>query len=189
MTQHLEQETKFLLDSWEHGERLLSGLGASLQKARHFERNALFDFPDGRLASQNCALRVREVEETGLLTFKGAARPPERGIAGIKEREELETALGCAQTCEDIFDRLGMVVRFRYEKFRAIYRAGDTLLTLDQVPIGTFLEIEGNPEAITQLAARLGLSMDAAIALSYPHLYRQARKRDPSLPEFMVFGK
>ena len=66
-------------------------------------------------------------------------------------------------------------------------RATSTIMTLDETPIGAFMEIEAAPARITELAEKLGLDMADAISVSYPRLYERFRLETPDAPEFMVF--
>ena len=181
----IETETKFPIDSWRVWEEALNREGAVLVTSRHFERNTLFDDQRGSLFHQGYTLRLREVPTGGYLTLKG----PPRQIGPIKEREELESEVANPTVCEQIFLKLGFAPTFQYEKYRAIYRLDKVTITLDEVPIGFFIEIEGNVEMISTAASRLGLDLGTATPLSYVRLYTLARQNDPSLPEFMVFSK
>jgi adenylate cyclase class 2 len=185
MDNPVEIETKFPIDSWQVWENVLDREGASLLKARHFERNTLFDDTTGSLVSRGTTLRLREVPGGGFLTFKG----PPRHRGPIKEREEIESWVGDPKACEQILLKLGFAPMFEYEKYRAVYRLDDVTITLDEVPIGLYLEIEGGSESIAHAASRLGLDLSTATPLSYVRLYILAREHNPSLPEFMVFAK
>ncbi len=59
----------------------------------------------------------------------------------------------------------------------------------DDTPIGAFLEIEGTPDRIAEVAVRLELDMNQALNLSYPKLYELYRSENTASPEFMVFPK
>ena len=183
MTILLEQEVKFRLPSWNDGIRRLEASRASLTRARHFESNRLFDFSDGRIAKRDSALRLRFSGDDAWLTWKG----PHHGSGKIKQRREAETFLGDGRALEVIFESLGLEERFRYEKYRASYEFEEVELSLDETPIGVFLEIEGVPEAIAEAAGRLSLDMKNALCLSYPRLYELHRTESPGSPDFMVF--
>ncbi len=60
-------------------------------------------------------------------------------------------------------------------------------MALDETPIGNFVEIEGEPPSIRRAVNALGLDFTAAIPYTYSRLYAERRKKDPSLPENMVF--
>ena len=182
MTILLEQEVKFRLREARDGTAELEAIGAHIEKPRHFEQNVLYDHSDKRLRKRDEALRLRRVGDEAWLTWKG----PHHGSGRIKQRREFETFLSDADAVEAIFEALGLVECFRYEKYRAIYRVGSAILTVDETPMGVFLEIEATPAIITELAGWLGLDMEDAINLSYPHLYELHRDTTPGAPEFMV---
>jgi len=182
----LEQEVKFRLQEARDGAAKLEAIGAHIEKPRHFEQNVLYDYSDRRLRKRDEALRLRRVGgDQAWLTWKG----PHHGSGRIKQRREFETFLSDADAVEAIFEAIGLVECFRYEKYRAIYRVGSAILTVDETPMGVFLEIEATPAIITEMAGRLGLDMEDAINLSYPHLYELYRDTTPGAPEFMVFSE
>ena len=183
MTIQLEQEVKFLLPSLDAGASRLAALGARVETKRHFEANILYDFPDGRLSKRDEALRLRRVGDDAWLTWKG----PQHGSGRIKQRRELETLVEDGDAVEGILEALGACECFRYEKYRTSYRVDDAVLTLDETPMGAFMEIEAAPARITELAEKLGLDMADAISASYPRLYERFRLDTPDAPEFMVF--
>ncbi len=186
MTIQLEQEVKFPLLSIDAGASKLAALGARVETKRHFEANILYDFSDGRLSKRDEALRLRRVGDDAWLTWKG----PQHGVGRIKQRRELETLLEDGDAVEGILEALGVEECFRYEKYRTSYRLHrleDAVLTLDETPIGAFMEIEAAPARITELAEKLGLDMADAISVSYPRLYERFRLDTPDAPEFMVF--
>ena len=180
----VEQEAKFRLDSTEQGSARIDTLDPRVDVARHFESNTLYDFPDERLSKRDEALRLRRVGEKAWLTWKG----PQHGSGRIKQRRELETFLSDADAMEGILEAIGASPCFRYEKYRTCFRVTGGMLTLDETPIGSFIEIEASPERIADLAAQLGFDMNDAIRWSYPRLYQLHRLEHPDASEFMVFA-
>jgi adenylate cyclase class 2 len=183
VTIQLEQEAKFRLPSAGEGKAKLDALMGRAETARHFEANVLYDFPDSRLSKRDEALRLRRVGDEVWLTWKG----PRHGSGRIKKRRELETRVEDGDAVHGIFEALGAEECFRYEKYRTIYRVGEAVVTLDETPMGTFIEIEAAPARVAELAGELGLDIDDAITLSYPRLYERYRLDTPDAPEFMVF--
>ena len=184
MTISLEKEVKFQIASWQEGERRLMEAGAALMQPRYFERNSLLDFPERRLENRDEALRLRRARNRAWLTYKGAAQ----GSGPIKQREEYETGLDDAQATEQILRCLGFIEGFQYEKYRAIYAIGQTEISLDEAPMGFYLEIEGSPTEIESVARKMGFRMADAITATYPRLYQMYREQTPQAPEFMVFA-
>src|SRR5205814_2150225 len=125
------------------------------KKPRLRERNTIFDTPDLKLRRGGEIIRVRRVGKLGILTYKGAS------IAGRhKSREELECEVNEADRIQLILTRLGYSPVFEYEKFREEFqRPGRTgIITVDETPIGNFLELEGAPAWIDRTARQLGFS-------------------------------
>jgi adenylate cyclase class 2 len=179
----LEREVKFRVASWEEGEKRLLSQGAQIRVPRYFEQNSLFDSPQRLLEKRGEALRLRRARGAAWLTYKG----PVHGSGRIKQRKEYETTLDDVRAIEEIFRILGLSECFLYEKYRAVYSIDELTVTLDEAPMGFFLELEGMPEKIEVVAEKLGLEMDDAISLTYPRLYQLYRDETPQAPEFMVF--
>lgn len=162
----------------------LRELGADLVAAEHEEVNDLYDDRERRLSSSGRTLRVRRTGDRAVLTYKG----PARFQAGTKIREEREAGVSDAAELATILERLGYERRFRYEKRREEWAWEECVIALDTTPIGTFVEIEGQPGAIRRAVAQLGLDAAEAIPYSYAELYARRRKEQPSLPPDMVWG-
>ena len=164
----------------------LAGLGAAPGR-RENEKNVLYDDSGGRLKSEGCALRVRTVDDRGLLTFKG----PSKVSGGIKSRIEWESEVDSAKAVAAILESLGYRPWFRYEKARTTWRFADAarpVVVVDETPLGLFAEIEGADSAVRALAAELKVAETEFIGESYVALWLAAREKDPSLPEDMVFA-
>lgn len=139
-----------------------------MSKRRVFEVNTLFDNPRGELRRRGCLLRVREDGRQGVLTYKGAA------VSGkYKAREELEIEVSDARRLTDILARLDFSPAFRYEKYRTEYRRDgeEGVATLDEIPIGVYLELEGAPGWIDRNARGLGFTESDYSTASYYTLY------------------
>jgi adenylate cyclase class 2 len=76
-----------------------------------------------------------------------------------------------------ILAKLGMAPLFRYQKYRTTYSYGDLIVTIDETPIGSFLELEGPKARIDELATRLGFSPAGHIVQSYRDLYFEYLRR------------
>lgn len=179
----LEVEIKVPARDPDDVRRKLRNQSARPLASAHFESNDLYDRGEGELANRGCALRLRRTEGGSTLTFKG----PARFEAGIKKREERETAVSDPEEMDRILAALGFERRFRYEKRREEWELDGCAIALDETPIGDFAEIEGDPPAIRRVLQRLGLDFSEAILDSYVELYRRRRRQQPSLPKDMVF--
>ena len=166
--------------------RALRTLGFHVSHRRVHEMNVVFDTPETLLRKQGKLLRLRQVGERTILTYKG---PPQPGRH--KKREELESGIENFRLLEKIFARLGYQPSFRYEKFRTEYEqeGGRGVVTLDETPIGNFLEIEGAASWIDRIAKGLGFSRRDYITKSYGSLYLDYCSAKGIRPTHMLFGR
>jgi adenylate cyclase, class 2 len=147
-------------------EKLLA-LGAELSQPRILERNLVFDTPGRALKEQGVLLRLRRAGERSILTMKS----PTGRASAYKIREETETLVSDFSAMEKILSGIGFLPVFIYEKFRETFSLGGVLIMLDETPIGDFIEIEGDPGAIDDMASRLGFSQKDYITDSYHRLF------------------
>src|SRR5690606_1627419 len=129
-------------------------------------------------------LRLRLAGGRAVLTHKGAR------LAGPhKARPETETTVGDFDACHDILLSAGFLLVFRYEKYRTEYGKSciSGTVTVDETPIGNFLELEGEPAWIDATAAELGFHSADYITGSYGSLYLDYCKRLGKPPGHMVF--
>ena len=180
-----EHEIKLRVPNPESGRERIEKAGLQLRKPRIFESNTVYDTADRKLRGQDSLLRLRQVGESCIFTYKG---PPVPGRH--KSREELEIAVSDFGVFEVILSKLGYIRVFRYDKFRTEYEStsGNTIITLDETPIGTFLEVEGAPDDIDEIASRLGFSESDYILQSYGALYRSHCERLGIAPGDLVFS-
>lgn len=164
-----EIEIKLQLDGVERLESC--GIALEIDAPRHFEDNRLFDTPDRQLQKSLSILRVRSANGIGVLTYKGqpAADSP---ASQFKKRVEIETTVGDPEQLTRVLERLGYEAWFRYQKYRTVYRAalpsGRALHAMfDETPIGNFVELEGEEQAIAEAVGLLGASREDYILDSY----------------------
>lgn len=174
------RDRRTLLDS-------LAAAGAKPLHPREFEDNRLYDFPDRSLAGRGAMLRVRTLERAAILTFKDRARTE----SGFKVREEIESTLPPTEALalESILAAIGLRQWFRYQKYRTTWDCGGVEATLDETPIGEFLELEGERAGIDRLAVLLGYSPSDYIPSSYHALYLNSPEGRTGPADQMVFTK
>ncbi len=164
----LEVEVKIAVPDLSIVAGRLVELGFTLSHARTFESNTIWDTADKSLKASGEIVRLREYGDHRVVTYKGVSQPGKH-----KQREELESDLTSLVALERIFTRLGLSPSFRYQKYRTEYQRPSAagIVTLDETPIGNFLELEGAAEWIDQTAAELGFPDSAYITESYATLY------------------
>lgn len=180
-----ETEVKIRLASRSGIVERLQAAGFAVSKPRVFEANTLYETKDGSVTRNGMLLRLRQVGEKAVITWKGPGAP-----GPYKSRPELETTIGSAQVVHEIFGHLGYQPSFRYEKYRTEFtRAGDDgSVTVDETPIGDFLELEGAGAWIDATAAKLGFSPADYVLDSYGRLYLADCERRGVEPGDMVFA-
>jgi adenylate cyclase class 2 len=92
-------------------------------------------------------------------------------VEGVKTREERETSVGDADTADALLQGLGFRAVFRYQKYREAWALGGTEVVVDETPIGSFMEIEGEIAAVRGVASSLGFVPGDYIAESYVALF------------------
>lgn len=179
-----ETEIKLRVPGVREARRLLGASGFRVIRRRLFESNVIFDNSARRLRADRCLLRIRRSGRRALLTYKHTPVPGKH-----KSREELETDVADAGTLQAILARLGLRPVFRYDKYRTEYGRGDGLgvATLDETPIGVFLELEGPAEWIDRVATDLGFDESDYVLASYATLYVDHCRQRGVKPTDMLF--
>ena len=182
MTDSLEREIKLRFESAALAREAVLAVGATVHRPRRLQDDRLLDWPDGRLRQRRCTLRVRDDAGSAYVTFKG---PPQR--ATMKVREELEIEVKDAALVLRLLERLDLQVCFRYQKYREEYVRGDVILTIDDTPVGTYVELEGDEQGITKIAQAMGRTMADYVLESYRDLFATARAQRKLTGTDMVF--
>jgi adenylate cyclase class 2 len=149
-----ETEVKLRIPSAEAARESLRRLGAELVRERYFEENVLFDDRARSLRAAGTVLRLRTTPHGAVVTFKG----PREIEGGVKSREERETGVDSPGEVRAILGNLGYEPVFRYQKYRETWTHRGQEVEVDELPIGAFLEIEGDAEGIHVVAGELGFS-------------------------------
>ncbi|HMB25061.1 MAG: class IV adenylate cyclase [Chloroflexota bacterium] len=182
-----ETEAKFYIQDLKKVEARLRDLGAQLIQPRTLETNIRFDLPDARLRSEGRVLRLRQ-DTAARLTYKGAGKKE----GGVLSREEIEFVVEDFEKARRFLEALGYQKLVYYEKYRTTYELTETLIMLDELPYGSFLEIEGESDSlIHRVADQLRLKWQTAVATSYIALFERVYKtrelsfQDISFANFM----
>lgn len=180
-----ETEIKLAFPSPGEALRAIEAAGAETTHERTFEDNALYDLPGGVLAASGRVLRLRRYGGEAVLTFKGPTAGPSRH----KVRVEEETRVADPARLEGILEGVGFVRAYRYQKFRTTFRLGSLDVALDETPVGTYVELEGDPDEIDRTAARLGFAPDAYELATYRELHeRDAAARGVPVGDLLIPG-
>ena len=184
----LETEIKFRIDNLAELESKLCTVGFHLDTPRTFESNVLYDTPDRSMRARTEILRIRTYGERCTVTHK---RLPDSGPGEDrhKHRIETETEVADGTVLEKVFLSLGLVVAFRYEKWRSEWSDGEGHCVVDETPIGNFAELEGTPQWIDRMAAQLGVPDTDYLTLSYGRLFDLWRIENHSDAHDLTFAE
>lgn len=190
-----ETEVKIKIAGLDATRKRLRKLGFPLLHRRSLEDNVLYDTPDRTLRRSRSLLRLRRYGSRWWLTYKGTPLPDPH----YKSRLELEIGIQEPQVVGSILEALGFQPVFRYQKYRSQYgeignqkgrdrRTKRIEISLDETPIGSFLELEGTPTAIDRVAQLLGYSRGDYLTVSYGALYLEECRKQNVPPGDMVFA-
>ncbi|MBE7435394.1 MAG: class IV adenylate cyclase [Anaerolineales bacterium] len=179
-----ETEVKFYVRDLKRIEMRLLELEARLIQERIHEINYRFDDSNGGLRKTGKVLRLRKDLEAKF-TFKG---PGEVGGDGILSRKEIEFSVESFDGALEFLESLGFTPILFYEKFRATYELDGVHIMLDELPYGSFVEIEGEDvSALREIAGLLGLNWEAIVRAGYHVLFDRVAEKyqlDPSQLSF-----
>jgi adenylate cyclase class 2 len=187
-----EVEIKLRVDDAAAGRRLLRKAGFRAARPRALEHNVLFDTGAQALRKRGLLVRLRSYGGEHVVTFKGPAELAAGRRAGSLHRKRLEheSLVSDAQAITEIWAALGLEPSFRYEKYRTYFRRvadGDGVATLDETPMGCFLELEGKGFWIDRVARLLGYTPRDYIRDSYIALYSQECQKQGKKFRDMLF--
>jgi adenylate cyclase, class 2 len=198
MASPIEVEVKIAVPRAARVRTILRDAKFSVLAPRVFEQNLVLDDAGGSLKSAGLLLRVRTMGkrnalQSALCTFKG---PAKETPTHHKQRVEREFTAGNADECLAVLAGIGFHPAFRYEKYRTVFarraRKGDKgkqgLVTLDETPIGVFMELEGPALWIDRTAKELGFSRNDYITMSYARLWERWREEHAIPAGNMVFS-
>jgi len=167
-----ELEVKFHVSDLTEIEKQLVRLGATLVQPRTHEYNLRFDTPSGDLAQAESMLRLRR-DANSHVTFKG----PSSTLGGVLARQEIEFDVSNFSAAQKLIEALGFRSKFVYEKYRTTYGLDGLKITLDEMPYGPFVEIEGKEAAAIQNAANLlNLDWQQRLPETYISIFRRLKE-------------
>jgi len=179
----IEHEVKLSFESPEAARHAVTTAGGRLVISRRLIDDRLFDTADRALARGGTACRLRREPGRAFLTFKGPVQP-----GPVKTREEAETAVENADDIERIVNLLGFRIVFRSQKYREEYDILGANVTVDETPIGVFVEIEAAPDIIAKVSGLLHRSPLDYRLESYPKLYLEWCAERGITPGHMMFS-
>ncbi|MGA9534014.1 MAG: class IV adenylate cyclase [Anaerolineales bacterium] len=165
-----EIEVKYAVSHHADIRQRILGLGGRLLHDRHLERNWRFDTPDRSLTSEQRVLRIRQGDRA-TVTYKGPRSTP-------TVRTEIEFEVDDTQAASELLQALDYQVMQVYEKYREIFGLDDVEVMLDELPFGSFVEIEAESlGGLQTTSAQLGLMWERRVSQSYLEIFERVRER------------
>lgn len=168
----IETEKKYRLDA-EGKSAVIAALeevGAEYVR-RDFEENVIYA-SDG-LRKSGGVIRLRHVGDRTLLTYKRRVQ----SRSDVKEQIEHETEVVDADSIRAILNELEIRPALVYEKYRDIWKLRSVEVVLDELPFGTFMEIEGTITGIREAEILLDIDDLETIHETYPTMTARLGKR------------
>jgi adenylate cyclase, class 2 len=173
----LEIEIKARADDLEGLKQKIERLGVTFVKKER-QTDTYFSHPKRDFAQTDEALRIRQIDDGLLLTYKG---PKLDQLT--KTREEFEVRVA-DENATIILKKLGFREVATVTKSRGYYRLGDFEIMLDDVEdLGHFIEVEKRadeyrPEELVEFLESLGIKKDAIERKSYLELVFETKRRE-----------
>ena len=142
-----------------------------------FEENIIFQ--EETFSENPPILRIRKTEKKTVLTFKKRIQ----NEFAVKQQIEHETDIGDADAAEKIIENVGFIKSLVYEKRRETWRFRQVEIVLDELPFGSFMEIEGSVTAIAEAEMFLEAEEFEAVHETYPQLTAKFGKSNDNVIE------
>ncbi len=158
-----ETEVKIRVSDLQPIEAALKTAGATLKAERVYERNVRYENAENTLTNTGRVVRLRQ-DTRVRLTYK---EPSSQSTANVTTRTELEVTVSDYDTMDLILQKLGYHSAWLYEKYRTTYELGDAEIVLDEMPYGSFIEVEGDAESIEKVLQAIHLGDAKRLIGSY----------------------
>ncbi|MCK5234329.1 MAG: class IV adenylate cyclase [Candidatus Aenigmarchaeota archaeon] len=152
MEDYIEKEIKFKIDNIETILNKLLKQGAE-KIGSAFQRTVRVDTENKSLENEGKFLRVRSGFKN-VITLKIKCK---NSSTNVFERKEIEIELPETEKMRRILNELGYSNECIMEKYRLNLKLGDIDISLDELPFGLFIELEGEEDKIFDLAQKLDL--------------------------------
>lgn len=154
-----ETEIKLRIDSPENMVKKLRDAGAREVELLEQE-DIIWDYAFGDKSfkdkKQSFRLRLQKGrnETRTILTFKKSSKID---ASGIKTRDEYNILVGDFNGMRDTLENIGFRQDLVVKKRRRVFKLNGLEVTLDELPFGNFVEIEGETKDIKKVIKKLGL--------------------------------
>ncbi|MCD6590727.1 MAG: class IV adenylate cyclase [Candidatus Aenigmarchaeota archaeon] len=180
-SKNIEIELKFEVENENEILNKLKKLGAE-KIFDGVEHNEIF--VNDVIREKKMLLRLRKAGQRNILTLKTNIEKGE-----FKRANEFEIEISNFSCAKTILENLGFEVFWIYEKIRKDFKINDVKVSVDKLPFGVFVEIEGNEKRILETAQKLGLDIRNGLSKTYMDLYREYCEQRGLEMENLIFWK
>lgn len=168
MKEYIEKEIKLKIDDANKVIAALRHSGAVFIGGA-LERTIRFDTAAQDYEKQGKFLRVRS-GFSNTITLKEKIKSAEKNV---RARKETEFEIEDINKMSYILNALGLDYTRTMEKYRQHWKLDNCSVTLDELPFGIFMEIEGEENEIYKICDKLGLDKDKKILVTYWELWAE----------------
>jgi adenylate cyclase, class 2 len=172
MTDYREIEVKLYVPNFDEVRARLEASGAQLVAPRVYERNIRYDNAARTLVKSGIVVRLRQ-DTRARLTYKAGG---EQVGDDLYSRYEAEVEVADFDTMDVILTNLGFEHSMIYEKYRTTYQLEGAEVVLDEMPYGSFVEIEGSEDTIPRALEKLGLTQATRFKAGYGALFEIVKR-------------
>lgn len=165
---------KILLD------KLLKSGAVVLNKSK--EKTIRLDTPNMDLEKRGVFLRVRSGSKN-TITMKEKIGEDKN----VRSRKETEFEISDVDQMAYILEKLGFTLTRIMEKYRINLQYKGAILSIDEMPFGMYLEVEGTEEQIETITAELGYSTSDKVLGTYWDVFEEYKKENNLTGENIVF--
>jgi adenylate cyclase, class 2 len=140
---------------------------------RLYEKNVMYDNPAQLMINTDGRIRLRQTGDKVEFCYK----KPLKDDSGIKKEIEHEVNTSNFDITHKILEMMEFTPMSSYERFRTKIKGMNTVITIDEYPFQTFVEIEGQVEDIKKVALLLGLDIKRNTHLPCDTLFVQWREK------------
>ncbi len=133
----------------------------------HLEKTIRIDNEAWTFSNAGTFIRLRTGFKNTLTLKKARMKNSE-----VSERLELEVEIDDIDVCRRIFEEIGLTDSLVMEKYRMMWEIDGTAITIDELPFGVYVEIEGPIPKIKLLSELLGFQFENRLILTYWEIYR-----------------
>lgn len=142
------------------------------------------DTKEGSLEKSGVFLRVRSGSKNTITLKEKVAESKD-----VRARKETEFEIGDVDSMAYILKRLGFDYSRVMEKYRINLEYKGAKLSIDELSIGLYLEIEGSEDKIEKIAKELGFSAEEKILVTYWDILEEENKKNKENKKDIEFPK